>query len=68
MVRIARNAGWTYEEMLRQPLAYVYELAADALMENEAIKASTGSPASGGSAPGAPGRQRIIRYVMKPKK
>ncbi|HZH16231.1 MAG TPA: hypothetical protein VE057_17915 [Archangium sp.] len=54
--------------MVRQPISHVYELAADAMMENEAIKESTGNPSSRGSAPGAPGRQRIIRYVMKPKK
>ena len=66
VVRIARLAGWTYEEMVRQPLSYVYALAADAMMENEAIRANTGNPSSS-SAPGAPGRQRVIRYVMKPK-
>ncbi|EPX62550.1 hypothetical protein D187_008738 [Cystobacter fuscus DSM 2262] len=65
MVRVARLAGWTYEEMRSQPLSYVYELAADAQLESESIRQESNVPASSStSAPGG-GRQRIIRYTMK---
>ena len=54
---------WTHEEMLAQPLSYVYELAADAQLENEASRAE--SPTAYSSAGQAGGRQRIIRYTLR---
>ncbi|ATB41145.1 hypothetical protein CYFUS_006607 [Cystobacter fuscus] len=66
VIRVARLAGWTHEEMLRQPLSYVYELAADAQLENESIRQDSGPPPSSSAPRAGAGRQRIIRYTLKP--
>ncbi|WP_198316229.1 hypothetical protein [Cystobacter fuscus] len=52
--------------MLRQPLSYVYELAADAQLENESIRQDSGPPPSSSAPRAGAGRQRIIRYTLKP--
>jgi hypothetical protein len=61
--------GWTYEEFRRQPLGYVYLLAADALLESESISEDSPSP-SRRPAPGASSepRERVIRYTLRPSR
>ncbi|MBM7117640.1 hypothetical protein [Archangium primigenium] len=71
-MRIARQLGWTEAEAFAQPLEYLYLLAADAQLENEAVEAAAprtppgSAPRLGGGSSAT--RERVVSYSLKPRR